>query len=198
MKFGVLTPVVVFAGSLVFLAGWAMPADAGDWYADAGVSARIVYTDGNYGYDQMRIRAGYSVNRAISLEVQAASGGSDRDHDIIDGFRKWIEGPSYGAFVRFSRALRRNRVEVYGLVGVTRMETTYRFLDLGVEDKDRIWSGAAGAGMQYNFPNSGFSAALDVLWTYGEGTYPNLSGYATYGDESVITGTVTAGLGYRF
>lgn len=123
------------------------------------------------------------------------NGGADSDLSV-EGFRKWSAGPSFGRFLKPASTFRRGRAGVYGLFGVTRMETTYQFQNTGLEYKDRIWSGAAGTGMQYNFA-SGLSASVDVLWTQGEARYPHLFNAGT-GTETVTTATASIGLNYRF
>ena len=192
-RFGTLAPASFF-GFLLLVS--AATAHAGDWYAGADVATRIIYTDGNYATDHLRLKGGYQVSRPIAVEVQVMNGGSDSDLGF-EGYRQWSAGPSYGFFIKPSHAFHRNRVEVYGLAGATRMETAYRFASTGIVDKDRIWSGAAGAGMQYNFA-SGLSASVDVLWTFGEAKYPHLYNPTGSTSESVITGTVAVGLNYKF
>jgi opacity protein-like surface antigen len=178
----------------ISLSAGAAAAQADGWYAGADVATRVVYTDGTYGSDLLRFKGGYRLNKHVAIETQIMGGDSDSDLDV-GGFREWEAGTSYGLFLKPALVFHGGRVDVYGMFGVTRMETTYRYLATGIEDKSRVTSGAVGVGMQYNFA-SRLSASIDVLFTHGQAKYPHLSG--PYPDDTVSTATGGVGINFRF
>lgn len=185
---------------VVSVVGMATPglADAADSgaYVGGDIGTTFVYTDGTYAFDYVRLKAGYRINPHIAVEAQVRSGGNDQDYDPPEGYRKWEAGTAYGLFIKPIHAFHRGRVEIYGLVGVSWMKTSYRLLDSGILDSDNTLNAVVGVGGQYNFTPQ-FGASLDWMVTGGNARYAHVTGTGGLSVEIVTIGA-SFGLDYRF
>jgi len=170
--------------------------NASDWYVGADLGNRFIYSDGNYESNHLRLKGSYRLYRPFFLEVQASTKGQGDSDNGPEGRREWSSSEIFGIFIKPLVTFHRDRAGVYGLIGGTWMKTTYRFPDLGVEDKENFWSFAGGVGMQFNVAR-GFGFSIDVLWTTGEANYPHIVRHTTSA-VPVNTATVSAGINYRF
>ena len=162
-----------------------------------GVDAMALQTTLDYGNTETyntshsRLRVGYQILKFLSVEGRFMSSGYDTDIDYLGNTYRFDTGSMAGFYVRPHTNFR--NANVYGIVGLTSMDTRYRPVGAGTEDRDVVVAFTVGVGGTFKIVGN---LTLDVEATLYEGV-------ADYGANIMDTVSlygvgVSAGLRYRF
>jgi len=175
------------------------PAQAADrgWYLGADVASLLTTLD--YGYSETystthaRLKVGYQILNYLSVEGRAMSSDYDTDIDVFGGQYRFDTGTMLGVYARPHTNFR--NANVYGIVGLTAMNTKYRQLApfTGPTDSDSVVAFTAGVGGSFRMVDN---LTLDVEATMYVGTADYGAYFIDYVD--LYSYGLSAGLRYRF
>lgn len=145
----------------------------------------------SYTTSHARLKGGYQFLDFLSVEGRIMSSGNDTDIDFLGDRYSFDTGTMYGFYVRPHTNFR--TANVYGIVGLTVMNTSYRFVNGGPVDNDRVLVETIGVG-------GDFRIAGNLSLTVEAQVYVGTADYKSYFFTSVdLTGYgLSAGLRYRF
>jgi len=182
-------------GALV-LTSPAQAADSG-WYLGADVAS--LQTTLDYGYTETyntshaRLKVGYQILSFLSVEGRVMTSGDDTDIDTFGGQYRFDTGNMIGFYARPHTNFQ--SANVYGILGLTAMNTKYRLVApvTGPTDSDSVLAFTAGVGGTFMIVNN---LTFDVEATM----YVGSANYASYFADSVnlYSYGLSAGLRYHF
>lgn len=146
-----------------------------------------------YSTTHARFKAGYQILDFLSVEGRVMSSEYDTDIDVFGGRYRFDTGTMIGVYARPHTNFR--NANVYGIVGLTAMNTKYRLVapGTGPVDSDTVIAFTLGVGGSFRIVGN---LTLDVEATAYSGTADYKSYFVDYVDlYSVGLG---AGLRYRF
>jgi hypothetical protein len=188
---------VLFAGAGALVLSF--PAQAADrgWYL--GADAVQLTTTIDYGFSESyttthaRFKAGYRILDFLSVEGRVMSSGYDTDYDVFGDQFRFDTGSMFGFYARPHTNFR--DANVYGLIGLTAMNTKYRWVApiVGPTDDDVVVVVTIGVGGTFRIAGNLF---LDVEAQAYSGTADYALYFADYVDLYGVG--LSAGLRYRF
>lgn len=164
-----------------------------------GVDAASLQTTLDYGFTEnystthTRLKIGYQIVKFMSVEGRLMSSGYDTDIDFLGGQYRFDTGTMAGIYARPHTNFR--NANVYGIVGLTSMNTKYRLIApiTGPTDSENVIAFTLGVGGSFRIVGE---LTLDVEATVYTGTADYGNYFVDYVDlYSVGLG---AGLRYRF
>lgn len=182
----------VFAG---LLACPALALAERGWYA--GVDVAQLQTTLDYGATEtyvtshLRFKGGYQILDFLSVEGRVMVSGHDTDTDIWGNQFRFDTGSMLGVYARPHTNFQ--TANVYGIVGLTVMDSRYRSVALGIQDSDMLFLPTIGVGGDFRVARQ---LSLTVEAQYFVGTAGYNTFFADYVD--VYGFGVGAGVRYRF
>lgn len=144
-----------------------------------GVDAATRWSDVDWGggtdhytTEHLRLKGGFDFDRNFGFELRIASGDDDTFNDFV-GTWKWEAGTTFSGYLRPHVSLS-SFFDLYGLVGMSLMDTSYQLLGSGLEDRETVWSFDLGFGGQFNV-SPHFAITLEILHSFGYADYPMLT-----------------------
>jgi len=168
--------------------GWYIGADAVQLTTTLDYGATESYTTSH-----ARFKLGYQILDFLSVEGRVMSSGNDTDIDVFGDQYRFDTGTMLGFYARPHTNFR--NANVYGLIGLTSMNTKYRWVGpfTGPADSDTVLAFTIGVGGTFRIAGNLF---LDVEAQAYSGT----ADYSLYFTDTVdLYGVgLSAGLRYRF
>jgi hypothetical protein len=188
-------PVIALA-AIVGIGGFGIPAIAQADGGYIGADAATMWTDVDWGggtdhytTQHLRLKGGYDFPGYFGFEMRIASGGDDTYNDIF-GTWKWEAGTRVSGY--FKPRVSFGNFDLYGLLGLSLMDTSYRLVGSGFKDSETIATLDLGFGGQYNFsPNFGVTA--EILNSVGSADYPTFTS-----GVDIYSTALGAGVVFRF
>lgn len=185
----------VCTGALTFIS----PARAVDRGFYLGADMTSLQTTLDYGYTEKystkhaRLKIGYQILNFLSVEGRAMSSDYDTDIDVFGGQYRFDTGTMVGVYARPHTHFR--NANVYGIVGLTAMNTKYRALAPfpGPTDSESVIAFTVGVGGSFRIVGN---LTLDVEATAYAGTADYGNYFLDYVD--LYSAGLGAGLRYRF
>ena len=148
----------------------------------------------NYSTTHARLKVGYQISKYLSVEGRVMSSDYDTDIDVIGGEYRFDTGTMAGIYIRpHSNAAR--KANVYGIFGITSMNTKYRLVQplTGPTDTENVIAVTIGVG-------GSFRIVGNLTFDIEAALYAGTADYATYFADSIDLTSVglSAGLRYRF
>lgn len=173
------------------------PAHATDRGFYLGADVVSLQTTLDYGYTETyntshaRLKGGYQILKFLSVEGRLTSPGHDTDIDFLGDRYRFDAGTAFGIYARphtnFSNA------NVYGIIGLTAMNTKYRLAGGGPVDSDLVLVETIGVGGDFRLAGNLF-LDIEAQIYLGVADYPS-NGLA---DVLLYSTGLSAGLRYRF
>jgi len=187
---------VIGLTAIVAIGGVGVPALAQADGPYIGADAATMWTDVDWGggtdhytTQHLRIKGGYDFPGNYGFEMRIATGSDDTYNDIF-GTWKWEAGTRVSGY--FKPRVSFGNFDLYGLLGLSVMDTSYQLVGSGLKDSESIATFDLGFGGQLNFTRH-FGITAEVLHSVGSADYPTFtSGVDIYNTE------LAAGVVFRF
>lgn len=144
----------------------------------------------HYTTQHLRLKGGYDFPGNMGFEMRIATGSDDT---FFDGFYtyKWEAGTRFSGY--FKPRVSFGNFDLYGLLGLSLMDTSYQNLSFGFKDSESILTFDVGFGGQINITRN-FGVTADLVYSMGSANYPNTTVYGA----DIYTTSLGAGVVFRF
>lgn len=174
----------------------AMAADRGFYLGADVVTLQTTLDYGfteNYSTTHARLKVGYQISNFLSVEGRLMASDYDTDIDAAGGEYRFDTGTMAGVYIRPHTNAR--IANVYGILGITSMNTKYRLVQpiTGPTDTDNVIAVTIGVG-------GSFRIVDNLTFDIEAALYSGTADYGIYFSDSIDLTSVglSAGLRYRF
>lgn len=144
-----------------------------------------------YTTQHTRIKAGYEILKFLAVEAHASNAGKDTDIDPFGDMFELDTGNIIGIYVKpktpFAKA------NVYGLIGFSQWDTTYREVATGLKDTDTVITFGVGVGGEFNITQN-LRFNIEGMAQAGSTNYNTFF----FDSPDLYSLSFAAGISYRF